>query len=294
MVGLRWTPALIAVLTAFLASPTATNAQEIRGTVIDGRTTGLIDGALLTLVSETGDSLTTTISKNGDFRFPWSRSGRYRLRAQRIGYALTETPLFEVPPGEQVILRVSMGVEAVPLEPLQVVTRPRVPLSPQIADFHERRKTGFGKFLTREDMEIRSGLTVRELLPSMPGVRVTHTSSGVPIVEMTRSGSNLTTQPRRLRRGAPPTVEEQFALENSCPVVLIVDGIVWAPKKTRTLDPSAISVEMDAHRQFFQISANDIEGIEAYRGLAEMPGIYASPEAQNCGVVAVWTRRARL
>jgi hypothetical protein len=83
-------------------------------------------------------------------------------------------------------------------------------------------------------------------------------------------------------------------LENNCPVVLIVDNVVWAPKKTRTLDPSAISVEMDAHRQFFQLSATDIEGIEAYRGLAEMPGIYSSPEAQNCGVVAVWTRRARL
>jgi hypothetical protein len=285
--------AFLLITVALTALPAAAAAQSIRGTVVEERTNQPITEVLVTLLSTVGDSIAAQRASQREFLIQAPQSGRYRLRAARLGYATTETAIFEVPRGQDVTLRVTMGVDAVPLEPLQVVTRPRVPLSPQLADFHARRQTGFGKFLTREEIEMRPGATMVELLASMPGVRVTHSAAGVPILNMARASGNLRppAPPRRQRRGAPPTVEEQFALENNCPVMLIVDGVTIAPKKTRTLDPGAMAMEIDAHRFFFQLSTADIEGIEVYRGIAELPGVFSAPEAQNCGAVAVWLRR---
>ncbi len=65
--------------------------------------------------------------------------------------------------------------------------------------------------------------------------------------------------------------------------MVIVDGNVWAPRR--------LAGNLDFYRQFFLLHPGDIEGIEVYRGLSELPGIFASPEAQRCGAVAVWLRR---
>jgi len=41
------------------------------------------------------------------------------------------------------------------------------------------------------------------------------------------------------------------------------------------------------------IHPNDVEGIEIYRNASGLPAELATPQAQECGVIAVWTRRGR-
>lgn len=56
-----------------------------------------------------------------------------------------------------------------------------------------------------------------------------------------------------------------------CPPQVYIDGIPWAGP----ID---------------EITLRDIEGIEVYRGAAEVPAEFAGSNA-GCGVIALWSRR---
>jgi len=276
---------LAGVLLALAILPVSARAQTLRGTVLDDATNQPIAGVRIVLLSQDGDSLSTFVARDGRFRVELPAMGRYRVRTQRLGYLVTETGTFDVAPGEEITITVRMGVDALPLEPLRVEVHTPIPLAPQLVDFHARRRTGFGRFITREDIEGRPNATVAELLRSVAGVRLSETGIGVPIIELSRS---LTRPPRpRRRSGTPPTPAEEFLQQNDCPVTLMVDGVVLSPKM---MEDAGLMI--DSYRIFFSVHSSDIEGIEIYRGLAELPGAFATPEAQRCGLVAIWLRRS--
>jgi hypothetical protein len=163
------------------ASPAA--GQVLRGTIVEQGTSTRIDGALITLLTEQGDSLAAVVSTRGTFTLPMPRVGRYRLRAQRLGYATTDTRTFDVGPAQEVTVTITLGVQGVLLEPLHVETRP-VPISPWLAEVEERRRMGFGRFITRERLEELAGASAAELLRQIPGARVSTTVHGDPVVQL--------------------------------------------------------------------------------------------------------------
>jgi outer membrane cobalamin receptor len=135
--------------------------------------------------------------------------------------------------------------------------------------FHERRywlgeKLGLGTFITREKLESRNAVNVSDVLRTLPSVRLTRNpeTGGWDVVLGTSS----------------------FGPGKGCRVAKVyVDG-VWA---NRFGDRSPADNDIDL------IAIPDLlEGIEVYRGAAQMPPEFGGSAAQ-CGVVALWTKRGR-
>jgi len=124
----------------------------------------------------------------------------------------------------------------------------------KLAGFYRRRARGLGWFLDRKEIESRRAREVSDLLRSVPGVRVTPGPGSTGNVAMSRSAALLA------HRG--------------CRIGYFVDGIRI---------PAADAFRLD------ELSPMDIEAIEVYRGVSEVPAIFLR-KGDECGVVVVWTR----
>jgi hypothetical protein len=275
--------AILLILASFVAAPST--AQTIRGTVVEDATGTPIDGALVTLLTEAGDSVSSVIADGGDFVLRAPRAGRYRLRAQRLGYVTTETRDIEIAPGVETNVRIAMGTEAVPLDPLHVESW-TIPLHPQFADIQERMRQGFGRFITRDEIDAQPGARIVDLLKNIPGARVSRTRFGDPVVQFRARGTLLPLPSDETRVGA-------YIERNACPVKLYVDGVPWVRDHQVRSDTTRLGSAYGAmlnNEEFMDIHGGDVEVIEVYSGPASMPGIFGGSDAE-CGVVAVWLRR---
>lgn len=249
-----------------LCLPGGLAGQTVVGRVLDETTGRLLAQADVAVLPSTFDSvLVSTVATDGTFRIPLTGPGEFRLRVRSLGYTTVTTTPVIVPPDAVVTVEVRLAVDAIPLQPLRVVAERVEPV--YMREFRERQRLGFGKFLSREDLEYRPGASLEDVLRGVQGVRINKDliAGGRPI-------------PRVEMRGA--------MIADNCYAALFVDGVRQYSSDRR------LSSNLDTARieDFWLIDPDDIEAIEVYRGLAEVPGIYAG-NAPRCGVVAVWLRR---
>ncbi|MGH7449337.1 MAG: carboxypeptidase regulatory-like domain-containing protein [Longimicrobiales bacterium] len=166
-------------LCAWAATPLA--AQQIRGTVLEANSGGPIADAAVAVFddrdSQVLDVLTDSI---GQFASTLRRAGIYSLRVEKIGYRTLHTDTFAIGTSEVLELRILVGIEAVPLMPLEVTARYRD--SRAHPDFHRRvewgRQTGFGRFITREEIERTAFVRTSSMLVQVPSIRLVHAPDG--------------------------------------------------------------------------------------------------------------------
>jgi iron complex outermembrane receptor protein len=120
--------------------------------------------------------------------------------------------------------------------------------------FDQRRQSGVGTFLTREQIDAKHANNTSDLFRMMPAVRLVKTSLGMGV----RFNSNMTV------RGRGNVL---------CVPTLWLDG------------QKAPGMEVD------DLRAQDIEAIELYRGAATTPPQYTQGGVMQCGAIIVWTRR---
>jgi hypothetical protein len=284
MLAVRNVARVLASILVWLAAPQALNAQTVRGTVTAEASGAPLPEVRVTLMGERGDSAAASTNDHGAFLLTGAAAGRFRLRAEHLGYVTTLTDWFEVGAGHEVTVAVRLGQTAVPHEPLRVEARGLLPL--HRAQIEERRHLGFGRFITREDIERRPGVHVAELLQDIPGVRVSNTGHSDLVIQI-RSRSYLYIPQ------LPPLFEREnaFLQFSPCPVIIYVDGV----KLTRDFDYRSANVhdirhQMDLNREFLEMSGADVDVIEVYSGAASVPGVFGGTDAE-CGVIALWRRR---
>ena len=119
-----------------------------------------------------------------------------------------------------------------------------------MVDFERRRALGRGTFITRDDVVKRNPLTLADMLRAVRGLTV---------------------------RSAGGRTELRFARANAriagpdCPPEIWIDG-------ARAFDATVDEVRPD-----------EVEGIELYRSLGQIPAEYLS-RSSACGLVLIWTR----
>lgn len=201
----------------------------------------------------------TTTDESGAFRFASVRPGSYSIRARSIGYREVATPAFTVA-DEPVSLIVRIAVDAVPLAPLEVVTRP-APLHANLAisDFMERsRRRMGGTFMMIEEIEERQPRHVSDLLRTVGSFTV-FDSGG---------------------RSMGGTI---FNNRSQCQPTVWIDGQrVFSQNRGR---PGGSAFEW-----VNSVHWSELQGIEIYAGAATIPAQFSGSEAR-CGVIALWTRR---
>ena len=128
----RFLVPLVFALTFSSGSVHAQATQEVRGNVIDGATGALVEGAMVLLFDADGQRVNGVLSgTSGFFRVDAPTPGRYRLRVERIGYANTETELFDVAAGTVTRQDVTTSVKPVELAQLDVSGSTRCQIRPE-------------------------------------------------------------------------------------------------------------------------------------------------------------------
>jgi len=227
--------------------------QTIRGTLMEFGTDESIDLGLVIMISEAGDSITSTLTNNaGYFEVTAPEPGNYLLRAAALGYRETQVGLFELGEGGEISVQFRLWSAPLEIDGLMVESLVQQPELVRNG-FYRRMQRGVGSFFTPDQVQSAEELRAIEMLQGLPGVRTTVDAEG---------------RERLLLRGA----------SGYCVPTVFVDGVrtEWA-NVNMSLD-AIVPMEM-------------IYAVEVHRGVTGTPIEFGS--FNDCGVLVFWTLRAR-
>ena len=252
---------LLAAAAVLLVAPPAPAQTLVRGILLDAATGGPIpDGTVVISANRGRFQRALKADSVGCFEFADISPGPYRLRASRIGYTDAVGDLV-LTADSLVDIEVRMGVEAVALAPVTVVSRSTRDVSPVLRGFYDRMQHGFGRYITREEIEARHAVYVADVLRHIPNLRGTAGRMGNANGGFTHGSTG-----------------------DRCSVVFFLDGL--------QLNQPAIAGRY-TQRDFAiddYVNADEVEGIEVYRGESDTPAEFVTRWVQ-CGTVVIWTRR---
>ncbi len=261
-----WSCAAIVVLAL---SPAEAIAQSrIHGTVLDSA-----QGTLLALVEVHVEGLNIVTLSNAAGQYVLSIPvGAHTLRFRKAGYHPVARPLRVVGP-DPLQFDVTMQRLAQQLDSVNVVARARPRMWPP--GFDERKKEGFGSFITDSMLRKLEHTTLSSAIESRDG-RV-------------RIRSELGRKMAAARRGGRATLGRGLSggRELVCYMAIWMDGtLIWQPDEGSggPLRPDTRNKPPDLDTW----SVTGMEAIEIYT-VAQVPSQYRSIGA-GCGVILLWTR----
>jgi hypothetical protein len=262
--------------------PALAGAQTIlRGVLYDDSTGAPLHGGAVVLVDPGSDAPVyhTKADSNGVFRVNITRAGTYQIAAIHEGYQSILSAPVPFAEGDRLTVKIPVSMSGNPIHHIGVtehVTALRSNASTQQSDVAKERRallarhhsSGMGIVYDHERLLSMQAQTVGDVLQMTPGVGV-------------GDASGITGSAVRMRQN-----DFQFGMSGNsstgsvCHVGWYLDG--------QRYDRGAADV--GASDGLMQMSLNNVEAIEVYRGISEVPGEYAAPDLR-CGVIAVWTVR---
>jgi hypothetical protein len=128
--------------------------------------------------------------------------------------------------------------------------------SMKMAEFDQRRRFGVGQFMTREEIERRAAVEIRDLLRNFMTINVSpsYTNGSIPAYyALSKRGGG--------------------GISGECAMTVIIDEMAMPTPFDLTLLPPP----------------KEIAGIEVYNGAATVPPRF-SGLSRSCGMILIWTR----
>ncbi|HEY0016055.1 MAG TPA: carboxypeptidase regulatory-like domain-containing protein [Longimicrobium sp.] len=245
---------------ALLLSPPADAQTLVRGTLLDAGGGGPIPRGTVVISANRGRwQRAVQTDSAGGFAFHDVSPGPYRMRASRVGYREVVGAL-ALSADSVVELEVRLAAASVVLAPVTVVSRSTRDVSPVLRGYYARMQNGAGRFITREEIEARHPVRVTDMLRNIPNLNAAPQRMG-------RSGSSFS----------------QGSSGDRCSVVFFVDGM-------RINEPGMFGARGRDHPIDDYVNAEEVEGIEVYRGESDTPAEFTTRWVQ-CGTIVIWTRR---
>ncbi|HVT38787.1 MAG TPA: carboxypeptidase regulatory-like domain-containing protein [Gemmatimonadaceae bacterium] len=222
-------------------------------------------------VSMPGLGLRSTSDSSGAFRLGGVPAGKQIVWVRKIGFnpisAVLTFVAEETLECDFILLPATTRLPGVEVKGV-------APVSPKLSEFEERRKEGFGHFLTASQLEKMEGRRMAEIMATIPGPRILRGTTnaawvvgGRGPVSVTRNGGALNAMD--VARGAK---------RGLCYSAVILDGIfVYQGHDGESL--------FDIN----SIQPAEIAGLEVYTSTATIPPKYNGTRA-TCGLVVVWTK----
>jgi TonB family protein len=116
-------------------------------------------------------------SDSGAFRIPSIPRGPATVAVRRIGFKPVSLDA-SLPAVEPLFILLDPGVQT--LSAVVVKDRQRI-YEGHLADFNRRRDMGFGRFITRSDIDARNAMRTSDMLRTIPGIQVTGNAMGSSI-----------------------------------------------------------------------------------------------------------------
>lgn len=256
------------LLCIFVATmPTA--AQTVRGRLVDittGEPVAAADMSLLYGASGKKVAKRGLTTDSGSFSFT-NAPGRYRLRAERIGYRTVVSPPFDIVASEPLKVELDISIKAVPLAPLVVVS-PRPPLLGNLRlvknGFFDRENKwgpiglGLGTFIDNQTIERRQPLRISDLFMALPRLLV-----------VSAGGDK-----RRIRMKTVTDI-----MHGTCTPLIYLDGVPLRAAGDTTNENDIDDL----------VSPWSVAGIEVYSSITK-PARFTDLSAYPCGAIVIWTR----
>jgi hypothetical protein len=223
---------------------------------LSGRVRVAGDTAVVPYATITVDAQPDThlADSTGSFRIGGLSSGRHMLTVRRLGFQPATVP-------SQTGSDVDVRLKALPKLLQEVVISGEVVSVPfRFEEVYRRAASGFGHFITREEIERRNPYATRDLLNGIPGI-------------VTYGDATVFQKCRKRQRGGPPN------FESANKVQVYIDG----RRFTRFSDG-----ETAADAAMASVSPGSIQAMEVYTGVAQVPGEFAY---DACAVILIWTKR---
>jgi hypothetical protein len=196
-----------------------------------------------------GSGGTTTTRDDGRFTIADLPAGTQTVEARYVGYAPARRTVNLVS-GHTVATTITMSERADVLDEVTVYGAARQ-LQNHLAAFNQRRKLGFGRFITREDIEKQKPLRFTDLLRSTPGLRLVATG-GLNYAIVASHGT--------MSGGA-------------CRPLIFIDGVALA---------NSDGLDM-------MVEPQEVAAVEIYNGVGETPPQFRGGLRGECGSIAIWT-----
>jgi hypothetical protein len=196
-------------------------------------------------------------SKTGTISLRFLPDGATLLRIRRVGYEPVMVAV-EITPRDTISLTVLMHPSAQTLPAVVSTDSASRHMAPGLRAFEERRRLGFGHFITEAELRKAENKKLTELVRELPGVGVVCPAGGL------RRGECWAVSLRATARRA-------LAGNGACEVDLYVDGV--------------LATDNDLEK----IRASTLGGVEYYTGVSTIPAEYNRTGAV-CGVMLLWSR----
>ncbi len=260
----------LALLMATVA-PVAVAQQGAAQTLIHGTVRGSGRPLPAAEVRLDPDGLSARTDSSGAYRFTVAKGGVTRLFVRAVGFYPASRNILVVA-NDTVESDFTLDPVAQQLDSISVEAR-GVTVRGKMSAFEERRRTGIGRFYTREMLATREHSTMADVLRMTSGLRLIRrpdACGGGFAVATGRGGVVRSERWMECRPSGPK-------MEPACYVTLYLDGArYWTPGQTPPPDINSLQV-------------GGIQAIEAYRGAAETPTQYQMT-GTVCGVLLLWTR----
>ena len=217
--------------------------------VVSGRVVGPDGEPITNARIEVPGGGSTRTTAGGEFSLSGLHSGTQLMHVRAIGFAAAAVPV-QLTAREPRRVSVTLQRFVAIMDPVLVTARRERALG--LVGFTARRKSGLGKYLTREEIERRNAGSFTDLLRMMPGVRIAEVD-GRMAIQSTRGANSPT--------------------DMGC-VRFVVDGVEW---------PAYSPGDMDGF-----LPPAEIAAMEVYSP-STTPMEYAT-RGQGCTTVVVWSR----
>ena len=225
------------VLLAVLGAPIPLHAQVVQGRLLESGTRRPVVSAMISLVDSSGVVVQEAMSgMDGSFRIQAPEPGAYFILAEGLGYA----PFLDgVELGEGGFLPVELFLEPQPImldSIVATISRVQTIQYLKTIGYYQRMQSGFGHFITPEEIADRPFFDIGDRLRTVPRVS---TSTGFLGTEVRMRGSVGYCVPR-----------------------IMVDGLEVSVGGSAVIDQT--------------VASEDIAAMEIYAGVAQLPFEYSS------------------
>lgn len=314
---------LFALCAALSTAPLA--AQTVRGTLVEGEAG--VAGVRVVLVDETGQARGEAVTgADGSFTLAAPAAGHYRVRAERAGMSPIVSPLLPLAAGQTRPLRMTaLGGRVGPVAAAAAAPEEAIPVAgvdavsrAGVRGFEERRRRGGGTFFGREDIDRLKPARLADLFRRVPGLdvlagpgesirvrgaaprRLGLDGEGRDPVSGTSQEfrNRVTADERRASYGGQMSEAEEAravavgaAARNAtepgvavspdgagdCEIRYYVEGVQYP------VGPGTSISDL--------VSPREVEALEVYTRVSQIPAQYQSAMNSSCGVVLIWLRQ---
>lgn len=269
-------PLVVGVLAAHSASA---QSSVVTGVLV--RDSGRVPLAGVNVAIPALDKQTST-NERGEYRLEGVRGGRYLITARRLGFKPAQDTV-EVPIDAPVSWDVQMIAPPQMLDSVRIQSEQRKYVSPGLRGFEERRASGFGRFISEDQIRKQENEPLTDVLRSLPGAMLVRAPGGMYYFASTRKSCDgpVFLSRRACTLGTP-----------DCYATIYLDGVLFYSPPPVDFDFTkgrAAPADRPPPDIKTIVSVKELAGVEYYASDAILPRNFTSG-SNGCGTLLLWTR----